>query len=206
MAVEVVPPLFPPIAKARESRALGTVYAFSGEGGYIYYGQVGPAKGLVGFVKHRGKELQTEQEVLRCGRMVRLPVVLGSIGAGMRTGHVLKLGTHALHPGFSERRMLVNWPVGTNRVTVFALWDKEPAQPGSTESWTTTVDDPAIQDFELMTLGYDAVYHLPKRFTADFGEERADWHIGGPIWRERKVKMERAERFPNCPWQQLPKD
>jgi hypothetical protein len=55
------------------------------------------------------------------------------------------------------------------------------------------VEDPAIQDMELMAV-WDAVEHIPARLTADFGTEEASWHVGGPIWRERRIKEEMAER------------
>lgn len=51
---------------------------------------------------------------------------------------------------------------------------------------------------------WDAAEHIPARLAAEFGEEKAERHIGGPIWRERRIKEERAARFAdqratNCP-------
>jgi hypothetical protein len=66
------------------------------------------------------------------------------------------------------------------------------------------VEDPVIQDMELMAV-WDAVEHIPARLTADFGAEQADWHVGGPIWRQRRVKEEMAARFDER-WHQLPSD
>ena len=43
--------------------------------------------------------------------------------------------------------------------------------------------------------GWDAEYHIPSRLTADFGEEEAEWHIGGPIWGERKVRRKQRDVF-----------
>jgi hypothetical protein len=68
----------------------------------------------------------------------------------------------------------------------------------------TRVEDPVIQDMELMAV-WDAVEHIPARLTADFGAEQADWHVGGPIWRQRRVKEEMAARFDER-WHQLPSD
>jgi len=53
---------------------------------------------------------------------------------------------------------------------------------------------------------WDAQHHVPKRLTADFGVEASEWHVGGPIWRERKVKEEMALRHPDKPWHSLPAD
>lgn len=41
--------------------------------------------------------------------------------------------------------------------------------------------------------------------TADYGAEEAEWHVGGPIWRERRIKEEMAERFDQH-WNRLPTD
>lgn len=51
---------------------------------------------------------------------------------------------------------------------------------------------------------WDAEHHIPGRLTADFGFEPSEWHIGGPISRERKIKEEMARRYPDAPWHQLP--
>lgn len=68
---------------------------------------------------------------------------------------------------------------------------------------TTSVDDPAIQELEIIA-AWDAVSHVPKRLTADFGAEPPTWHIGGPVWRQRLVKEAYAERFPDQPSHRLP--
>ena len=64
-----------------------------------------------------------------------------------------------------------------------------------TGSYKTQIDDPAIQDCEIIA-AWDAVYHIPARLTADFGAEPAAWHVGGPVWRQREVMKERERRFP----------
>ena len=69
----------------------------------------------------------------------------------------------------------------------------------------TRVEDPAMQKLELMA-ARDAQYHIPARLTADFGAEESRWDVGGPIWRERKIKEERAKRFPDRPSDLLPPD
>ena len=85
-------------------------------------------------------------------------------------------------------------PVGTLKVTV---WE------GAETIQETRVEDPAIQDVELMA-AWDAQDQVPARLTADFGAEEPSWHVGGPIWRERKVKEELAKRFPEQARHQLP--
>lgn len=90
----------------------------------------------------------------------------------------------------------MQWPVGTLAVTVWT--DDEP-------SYETRVEDPNIQNAEL-TAVWDAADHIPERLTADFAAEEAEWHVGGPIWRERRVKEEYARRFPDAAWHQLPPD
>ena len=90
----------------------------------------------------------------------------------------------------------VQWPVGTLTVTV---------SDGTNAPYETRVDDPDIQNFEVMG-AWDAEEHIPARLTADFGLEEAEWHVGGPVWRERKVKEELARRFPEQPWHRLPDD
>jgi hypothetical protein len=72
-------------------------------------------------------------------------------------------------------------------------------------AYEARVDDPAIQDFERMA-AWDAEQHIPARLTADFGAEPAEWCIGGPIWRERRVMEEMARRAPDAPGLRLPAD
>ena len=90
---------------------------------------------------------------------------------------------------------MVQWPVGTLLVGV---------SDGDAE-YDTRVEDPAIQNMEVIA-SWDAEQHIPARLTADFGKETALWHVGGPVWRERRVKEEYARRFPEAPWNQLPPD
>lgn len=67
----------------------------------------------------------------------------------------------------------------------------------------TRVDDPDIQDMELIAV-WDAEHHIPGRLVADFQAEEAEWHIGGSIRRERQIKEEMARRFSNQPQHKLP--
>jgi hypothetical protein len=86
--------------------------------------------------------------------------------------------------------VVVQWPIGTQDVTLWS--DGTP--------YRTKVHDPAIQDFEIMA-AWDAEYHIPQRLTADFGAEEAAWHVGGRVWRQRRVREERALRFQRNPSQ-----
>ena len=63
--------------------------------------------------------------------------------------------------------------------------------------YDTRVEDPAIQDMEIIA-SWDAEQHIPARRTADVGPEDAPWHVGGPVWRERRVKEDYARRFPDA--------
>ena len=204
--VDLPPPLFDRSPNAREKRQPGTVYALSGEDGFIYYGQVGPGKGVVGFFKYRSSHVERTLDVVSKPLMCRLPIVLGSLGASLREGYAIILGRFEMHPGFVEPRILVQSPVGTNNVIVHVIKDGSGEHSNEQRSWKTRIDDPEIQNYEIATTGYDAVYHLPQRLKADFGAETADWHIGGPVWRERKVNEERARRFPDTLGHRLPTD
>ena len=96
-------------------------------------------------------------------------------------------------------------PADTNNVQAW-IYEDRAGQPGTIlRTWHTRIDDPEIQNFEVMSV-WDAEHHLPGRLKADFGEEEADWHVTGPVWRHRKVKLEYARRFPDQPGHQLPAD
>jgi hypothetical protein len=119
-----------------------------------------------------------------------------SITRALRSGRWKKLGRLPVVGELTTPRSSVQWPVGTLTVTVCT--SDEPA-------YDTRVEDPAIQDMEIMA-SWDAIEHIPARLTAEFGAEQAEWHVGGPIWRERRIKEEMASRFPDQPWHALPGD
>jgi hypothetical protein len=181
--------------KARAALTPGTLYAIAGEEGWIYYGQVTPNK-LIGFFRHRGRGISDPGEVLAAPIMARVAVIHQSIGQALRAGHWKKLGKYDVHPELLKPVSFVQWPVGTLMVTI---WD------GGRAGHETTIDDPAIQDMEIIA-GWDAVHHIPQRLTADFGVEPPEWHVGGPVRRQRRMKEEYAKRFPEVPWHQLPRD
>ena len=181
--------------KAQADLKSGTLYALVGEGGWIYYGQVTPGKSI-GFFRRRDRDVAGNETITASPLMAIIAVGYPSITRALRAGLWMKLGRFAVHQDLLTPPQIVQWPTDTLEVTV---WDD------SGQSFVTRVDDPRIQNFEQMAV-WDAVQHIPTRLTADFGEEEPEWHVGGPIWRERKVKEEMARRFPDAPWHQLPAD
>ncbi len=127
--------------------------------------------------------------------MAVVGVVYPSITRALRSGAWLKLGRFELSDDLRKAWPMVQWPVGTLVVTV----------SDGVREYDTRVENPAIQDMEVGA-GWDAEHHIPARLTADFGQEVPAWYVGGPVWRERKVKEEYARRFPQAPWHQLPDD
>ena len=181
--------------KARADLKSGTLYALVGEGGWVYYGQVTPEKS-VGFFRRRDREVSDVSSVLCSPVMAVVSVAYPSITRALRAGQWTKVGRYELVESLRAPRRVVQWPVGTLNV---AVWE------GADTIHETRVEDPAIQDLELMAV-WDAQHHIPARLTADFGAEEPSWHVGGPIRRERRVKEETAKRFPDQPWNQLPTD
>lgn len=180
---------------ARADLKPGTLYALVGESGWVYYGQITPDKS-VGFFRRRDREVVDVQTILSSPMMAVVDVAYPSITRALRAGQWTKLGHYELVEALRAPRRVVQWPVGTLNVTV---WE------GAETTHETRVEDPAIQDLELMAV-WDAEHHVPARLTADFGAEAPEWHVGGPVWRERRVKEEIAKRSPDQPWHQLPSD
>jgi hypothetical protein len=173
----------------------GTLYAVCGEVDWIYYGQVTPEK-KVGFFHRRDRQASALADVLASRVMVVISVAYPSITRAMRTGQWSKLGRFPVVKELVVPRPSVQWPVGTLAVTVWG---------GDGPNHDTRVEDPTIQDLEMMAV-WDAAAHIPARLTADFGLEEAEWNVGGPIWRERRIKEEMAARFTDQPWNKLPAD
>lgn len=181
--------------RARADLKAGTLYAVIGDGGWIYYGQVTPEK-RVGFFRRRDRDVADVPPILSSPVMAVVSVAYPSITRALRAGQWMKLGRYELVEALRAPKRVVQWPVGTLTVTV---WE------GPDTINETRVDDPAIQQLELMAV-WDAQHHIPVRLTADFGAEEANWQVGGPVWRERKVKEQMAKRCPDQPWHQLPPD
>ncbi|WP_188055793.1 hypothetical protein [Sphingosinithalassobacter sp. CS137] len=180
---------------ARADMTAGTLYAVTGEAGWTYYGQITPEK-MVGFFRRRDLEPSAPSDVLAAKIMSVISVAYPSITRALRTGRWKKLGGFPVVEELVAPRPSVQWPVGTLTVTVWV---------GDRVAYDTRVEDSAIQSMELMAV-WDAGEHIPARLTADFGAEEAEWHVGGPIWRERRIKEEMAARFTDQPWNRLPED
>ncbi|MBA4748327.1 MAG: hypothetical protein H2056_06405 [Sphingopyxis sp.] len=187
--------MFGGVPNARADLKSGTLYALIGDGDWIYYGQV-TAEKLVGFFHRRDRQIADAESIIAAELLAVLAVVHPSITRALRTGRWTKLGRHELPSQLLCPPQFVHWPVGTLDVTV---------SESSGNYRKARVDDPAIQCLERSAV-WDAEQHIPARLAADFGVEEPAWHVGGPIWRERKVMEEMARRHPDKPWHQLPAD
>lgn len=187
--------MFEPTINQRADLTPGALYAVDGGKGWIYYCQVASDKNF-GFFRYRSHQLSIPEEILNSPIMCRFAILLPSIGRALRGGNWLKMGRQLLKSELLDTQEMVQWPVGTLTVTVWC---------GGNPSYDTRVEDPAIQNMEIIA-AWDAVSHVPQRLIADFEPESAELHVGGPIWRERRVKEEMARRFPDQHWHQLPAD
>jgi hypothetical protein len=186
--------MFQASTTSRADLKSGTLYAICGEAHWIYYGQVMADK-RIGFFRRRDRVLAHPSEVLSASVMGVVSVGYPSITTALRSGAWLKLGRFELVGDLQRPWPIVQWPDGALTVNVSA----------GTDEYDTRVENPLIQNMEVIAI-WDAEHHIPARLTADFGQEEAAWHIGGPVWRERKVKEEYARRFPDAPWHNLPDD
>lgn len=186
---------FSPLPKARANLHAGAVYAIDGGDSYVYYGQVAADKSI-GFFKYRSEKLSSVEVATASELMCRLDVAFRSIGEALRAGVWLYLGSCPLRMELSETPLRVQWPVGTLQVTVWK---------GRCAIMSTLVHDPAIQNLEV-SAAHDAIYHVPKRLSADFSGGFNTWPVGGTIWRKRVMKEEIAKRCPEQSWHALPSD
>ena len=187
--------MFEPQPSARADHSIGTLYAVTGENGWIYYGQV-TAAGQLAFLRRRDRAQSPSADVLGEEVMSQVSVDRASLGPALRAGAWTKLGRFDPHPATVHGPDMVQWPFGTLTVTV---WTNE--QP----RYSTRVEDPAIQHLEVKA-SWHATRHIPARLTADFGAEAAQWWVGGPLWRHRRVKEAYARLYPDRPWHRLPPD
>jgi hypothetical protein len=193
--------VFPKDPRARSDFRAGALYAIWGIGDGIYYGQMAADKS-VGFFARRDREIAGSAEVLASPIMSRVTVSFPSIGRALRAGVWKKLGKYPLRDELAGDQPVVQWSWGTTLdVTVWI---------GRVQSLVTRVEDPSIQDFEVMSV-WDAIEHIPDRLAMDYAPNEAStvtnaWSIGGPVWRQRRVKEEFARRFPDNHAHQLPAD
>jgi hypothetical protein len=188
-------PMFAPCPSARGSMKAGTIYAISGEDGWIYYGQVAADK-AIGFFRWRDRAIAIVDEIVAAPVMSVVNLFYSSVGRAVRTGRWKKIGIAPTVRPLCLPRASVQWPVGTLVCTV---------REDGESSRNCRIEDPTIQQLEIMAI-WDAEYHVAERLTADFGAEPAAWHVGGPVWRERRVKEEMARRSPEASWHALPED
>lgn len=185
---------FEPAQRARADLKPGALYAIDGGDSLIYYGQVTPNKQL-GFFRFRSQVVSVA-DALSSEVMCRFTVSHPSVGRALRSGAWLSLGRYELRDELVDDPMMVQWPVGTLKVTIWK---------GGEIVKTTEVHDPEIQHHEIIA-AYDAVFHVPSRLRSDFEGGPEAWKAGGSIWRERRKKQELALRHPEMPWHQLPEN
>ena len=155
---------------ARADMTAGALYAVAGDADWVYYGQVTPEKKIGFFRKRdRDRDLADPAIVLDAPVMSVVSVAYPSITRAIRAGRWKKLGRFPIVQALIDPRPSVQWPVGTLTVTVWL---------GDEPNHDTRVDDPDIQDMELMAV-WDAEHHIPGRLVADFHAEEAEWHVGG---------------------------
>lgn len=188
----IVLPLLP---KAGESLAPGVLYAIDSGDGWICYGQAAP-DGTIGFFHHRSHKATAPADLLKRPILARFSVSPPSIDRALHAGVWRRLGGFDVVEDLLEPMAFVQWPVGTLTVTVWGAGD---------QSWNARVEDPAIQAIELMAV-WDAQEHVPARLRVEFGSDPLTSQVGGPIWRERLLREERARQHPDAPWLRLPDD
>lgn len=171
-----------PTTNLRAVMKPGMVYAVDGQRGWIYVCQVGIDQTL-GFINVRNPSPRVPTFDPETALFSRFSVTFPSISRALRSGHFLKVGMAPLHPDLAIPQETVVWSVG----------DEVMALRGNREVLRTRVDDPAVQNLEQAAV-WDALHHLPGRLTADFGAEPAEWHVGGPLWRARRVEAEMERR------------
>lgn len=183
---------FDPNPKARASLRPGTMYAVDGGDGFLFFGQV-DSFGAIGFLRCRAVIIPDPGVLLSHEIMTRIVVARPSVGRALRRGLWGRLGRYDIHPDLVENVLRVQWPAGTVHVSV---WNEHNVVR------QTTAFDSAIQDFEIIVT-YDAEHHVAERLRFDYAPNPSEWHVGGPIRRERRMREELARRF-GAPGHQLP--
>lgn len=174
---------FGPDPKARGSLRPGTVYAISGQEGWIYWAQV-KSELEVGFFGYRSRELGDTGEALASEVVLELTVSHPSIGRALRSGAWKKLGTFPIGQSLAINRPRVHWSdvdleMGHTQVNVLDLTKNE--------SSVTSADDPAIQHLELAA-AWDAEYHVPERLAVVFGDKQpAPYALGNVAFMRQQM-------------------
>jgi hypothetical protein len=126
----------------------GTLYAIAGEEGWFYYRRVAADKAIE-FFRRRDRQVAVVDDIIIEPVMAVVTVTHPSIGRALRSGFWKKLGRTPL-PKSVAPRMVVQWPAGTLKVSVWR---------GDVLSHETMVHDPAIQEMEIIA-GWDAEYKI----------------------------------------------
>jgi hypothetical protein len=178
---------FAPDPKARRSLRPGTVYAISGQEGWIYWAQV-KSELEVGFFGYRSRELADTAKALEYEVILELTVGHPSIGRALRSGVWKKLGIFPIGQSLAVNRPRIHWSdadrdMGHTQVNVIDLTKNETS--------VTTADDPAIQDLELAA-AWDAEHHVPERLAVVFGDkEPAPYALGNVAFIRRRMAVPR---------------
>lgn len=192
--------MFGEAPSARADLRPGTLYAVASPNTSVFYGQVCADQSFA-FYLVRDTKLSEFEPSGSTPVMSRISVNLPSIGRALRAGVWKKIGKGDLADLLLEDNTYVQWPVGTLNVHVWR---------GPSIISNTRIEDPTIQNAEVMSV-WDAAAHVAPRLLVDFDYEEAlrvnksAWSIGGPVWRQRRVREEYARRFPGGP-HDLPRD
>jgi hypothetical protein len=192
--------MFGEVPSARADLRPGTLYAVATPEETVFYGQVCPDQSFA-FFRVCDTELSDFEPGTSTPVMSRFSVNLPSIGRALRAGVWKKVRNAHLSDDLLQENAYVQWPVGTLNVHVWR---------GSSTILNTRIEDPAIQNVEVMSV-WDADAHVASRLLVDFDYQKAlrasesAWSIGGPVWRQRRIREEYARRFPGGS-HDLPKD
>lgn len=184
-----------PKPRKRADLSAGACYAINDGKGRFFFAQIACDQ-TSGFSRCRSETPNSIELALDAPVLCRMAVGHRSIGPALREGVWLYLGRHALREELRRPHKHIAWPVGDTQVEVI-----EVTPDGSWENTPSRIDDPAIQNLEV-AITWDAL-DIAERLEADVAPEKAAWHIGGPVWRQRRVALEYALRFPDNPFHVL---
>ena len=173
----------------RADLAAGACYAIQAAGEF-YFGQIAD-HATVGFFRFRGQSPSDAELAFAAPLMCRISVPGSSINRAVRNGTWIPLGRREIVAELRQPHKYVIWPIGGASVEIISV---EP--DGSSTTTPAEIEQPDIQTLEIAAV-WDAEDHAPGRLRADFEPETAEWHVGGPVRRERQVATEFARRFPD---------
>ena len=147
--------------QAKASWIPGTLYAVDGGEGWIYYGQVSASKGNIGFLRHRTRDLDTRPEIPAYPLMSRICIAWPSLGRAL-AGQAVALAQPCRAAFRDSPARTASLCARLIRITCRrGMTEDRAGQPGTIlRTWHTRIDDPEIQNFEVMSV-WDAEHHLP---------------------------------------------